>query len=153
MNHLVFIIHTEEDACDRCKQVAYVNGKDPSDGFNVHVANPSTYKQEGMVHKNCRCVAELITDIEGLEADEFVDNQTVDLRDGVPMTPPELAGSVPHDLGKTTIPYSPGKNLGRAIAHHHRTRRNVGNVFYTVLAKPVVNIVNSFLRMFGGADK
>ncbi len=153
MHHIVFIIHTQEDACDRCKQLAYVNGKDPSDGFNVHVADPTTYKQEGMVHRNCRCVAELITDIEGLESGEFIDENTADIRDGIPLSPPQLGGSVPHDLGRTTIPYNPGKNMGRTISHHHRTRRNVGNTFFTVIAEPVVELINSFLKLFGGRDR
>lgn len=150
MHHLVFIIHTEYDACDRCKQAAYVNGKDDSDGFNVHVADPHTFKSEGMVHKNCRCVAELVSEIEGLDADEFVDEQTVVPEGDVPLPPSHLGGAVPENFGKTTIPYNPGRNMGRVIAHHHRTRRNLGNSFFTVVSKPVVNLVNSVLRLFGG---
>ena len=153
MHHLVFIIHTEPDACDRCKQIAYVNGKDASEGFNVHVATPDTYKEHGMVHKNCRCVAELVSDIEGLEADEFVDENTVLPEGDVHLSPAQLGGSVPENFGKTTIPYNPGKNMGRVIDHHHRTRRNVGESFFTVVSKPVVNLVNSILSLFGGSSR
>jgi len=153
MHHIVFIIHTEDDACDRCKQIAYVNGNDPSDGYNVHVADPTTYKSAGMVHKNCRCVAEPITDIEGLDADEFVDENTIDMRDGVSLHPPQLGGAVPHDLGKTTIPYNPGRHMGRLISHHHRTRRNIGNTFFTVVAEPVINLINTVLSIFGRRSK
>ena len=143
---IIFIIHPEDDACSRCKSAAYVNGENPDDGYNIHVAAPDTFRAVGIVHKNCRCRAEVLDgEVDSIREQEFLDRVTVDARDKLPLNPDQLGGAVVHDLGKTTIPYKPGRHLTRAITYHHRTRRNPGNIFFTLVARPLVSLYNFLL--------
>jgi len=148
MNQIVFIIKPEQDACDRCKNTAYVNGEDDSDGYNIHVVDEAEYKQTRIVHKHCRCQAVKITDLEGIEAGEFVDKNTVDLVQGAGLSPNQLGGSLPANVSQTKSAIRPGKHFSKLIRHYHK-QRNVGVTFYTVVVEPIIDMVNSFMRLFG----
>lgn len=148
MRQIVFIIKPENDACDRCKVAAYVNGRDSSDGYNVHVVPSAQFKQTAIIHKHCRCIAVEVTDLEGVDGAEFVDENTVDLVNETGLPPNKLGGEIPSSTRHSEVSLNPGRHFSKLIRHHHK-KRNIGETFFTIAVEPIVNMINSFMRIFG----
>lgn len=144
---ILFIIHPKEDACDTCKEIAYVNGEDDSEGYRIHVGSPSILSKQGIVHRNCRCEIEVI-DETGEAVDEALLNRiSEDVKDKVRIRK-NSASAIPSRLFTTSLPVR--GTTKQLINYHHRTKRNVGKSFFTVVSEQVTTIYNWVRSLFRG---
>ena len=141
--HVTFIIKPKEDACPRCKEIAYINGEDDTEGYRIHTAYIADFKQTSPVHPNCRCEVVVINEDEDIYEKEFLEEVSVDLINKSELKPDSAVSRTP-PFNKTKWFYRPTKNI---LFHYYgTTKRQTGTGFFTVVAESVTNFFNWLLK-------
>ena len=147
---IVFIIKPNPDACSRCKEVGYKNGKDDSEGYKIHVAQANEFRAVHPVHPHCRCEVEVLDiTFDSLKEKESIEEVLRDIKDKAEeLSPDNMGGAKPPQYRKTELFYSGSSK--QFVSYHQRVRRQPGSFFFTIISETVsdlIEFVTKFLRL------